>query len=432
MFDFFLTIFLVFLNGFFVAAEFAIVKVRASQIEAKVKARHRRAMLSKHIIEHLDGYLAATQLGITFASLGLGWIGEPVVSKAIINLFEWLHLDISPRLAHTIALPVAFVIITVLHIIFGELAPKSIAIQRSESTALLIAYPLQVFYIVFKPFIWVLNGFANFILSLIGISPVHGSEVHSSEELKYIVEQGKGSDRKGETAYDIISNAIDFSERTVKQIFMPRTQLVAIDIDDFNEAVLDQVIEEGFSRIPCYQDNLDNILGVVYLKDLLVKALRHQDIKISELMRPAFIVPESRKIGSLLKEFQKRHQQLAIVVNEFGGTRGIITMEDILEELVGEIQDEYDNEMPFVEKAGEGLYRVLGSASIENINEHLPHAIAPHEEYETLAGSLMVRFGRIPESGDRTVFDNYEFTILKMARNSIALVQLRDLGLSSP
>lgn len=318
MFEIFLTLLLVLLNAFFVAAEFAIVKVRASQIEAKVKARHRRAILSKHIIEHLDGYLAATQLGITFASLGLGWIGEPVVSKAILSVFEWLHLDISPKVAHNIALPFAFVVITVLHIIFGELAPKSIAIQRSESTALLIAYPLQLFYIVFRPFIWVLNGLANFILSIIGISPVHGSEVHSSEELKYIVEQGKDSDTSGETAYDIISNAIDFSERTVKQVFVPRTQLVAIDIDNFSDKILEQVIEDGFSRIPCYRDNLDNILGVVYLKDLLVKAHKHQDIKISELMRPAFIVPESRKIGSLLKEFQKKHQQLAIVVNEFG------------------------------------------------------------------------------------------------------------------
>jgi CBS domain containing-hemolysin-like protein len=188
--DIFITFLLVFFNGFFVAAEFAIVKVRASQLEIKVKEGNRFALLSKHIVSHLDGYLAATQLGITLASLGLGWIGEPVVSKIIINTMHLMGLTINPELAHTIALPVAFGIITVLHIVFGELAPKSLAIQRSVKTTLFIAYPLQFFYILFKPVVWLLNGIANFILKIIGVSAVHGIDVHSSEELKYLVKQG--------------------------------------------------------------------------------------------------------------------------------------------------------------------------------------------------------------------------------------------------
>src|SRR5215204_2845355 len=249
-----ITILLVLMNGFFVAAEFAIVKVRASQLEMKVKQGNRSAGMARYIVTHLDAYLAATQLGITLASLALGWIGEPVVSKIIIAGMHLFGINIREELAHDIALPVAFAIITVLHIVFGELAPKSIAIQRSESTALFIAYPLQFFYVIFKPFIWVLNGIANILLKALGISAVHGTEVHSSEEMKYLVKQGKDSGRIDESEYNIIKNAFDFSIRTAKQVLIPRTNVVGIDLNDFNESVLDKIIEEGFSRIPCYED----------------------------------------------------------------------------------------------------------------------------------------------------------------------------------
>ena len=216
-----LTIVLVLLNGFFVAAEFAIVKVRASQLEMKAKTGNRSATLAKHIVTHLDGYLAATQLGITLASLALGWIGEPVVSKIITAGMHAFGLTISNELAHDIALPVAFAIISILHIVFGELAPKSIAIQRSEKTTLTVAYPLQFFYYLFRPFIWMLNGIANVILKLIGISAAHGSEVHSSEEMKYLVEQSKEGGNIEKNEYDLLISAFDFSERTVKQILIP-------------------------------------------------------------------------------------------------------------------------------------------------------------------------------------------------------------------
>ena len=202
--DILITLTLVFLNGFFVAAEFAIVKVRASQLKIKADDGDKTAILSSHIVNHLDGYLAATQLGITLASLGLGWVGEPVVSKIIINLFHLFGLQISDALAHSIALPIAFAIITVLHIVFGELAPKSIAIQKPESTTMMIAYPLNVFYYVFKPFIWVLNGIANFILRALNIQSVHGSEIHSSDELKYLIKQSSDEGNIVNADYEII------------------------------------------------------------------------------------------------------------------------------------------------------------------------------------------------------------------------------------
>lgn len=426
-FDIFITFLLVFMNGFFVAAEFAIVKVRVSQLELQAQKGNHLAKLGKHIVTHLDGYLAATQLGITLASLGLGWIGEPVVSKVIIGLMNLLGITISSELAHNIALPVAFAIITVLHIVFGELAPKSIAIQRSEKTALYIAYPLQFFYILFKPFIWFLNGIANFLLKSIGISAVHGSEVHSSDELKYLVRQGIESGTIEESDYNIIKNAFDFSERTAKQVMVPRTQVLAIDLKDFNDTIIEKIIEEGYSRIPCFEDNLDTVVGVVYLKDILLKMRKNEPVVIRDIMRPVLTVPESKRIGQLLKEFQLKHQQIAVVVNEYGGTKGIITMEDILEELVGEIQDEYDNETPFVEKTGDKTFIAMASAGLDDINEFLPRPIKKSRQYDTLAGYLILKSGRIPNTNDKINFDDYEFTILKKSKSAIMLVQLRDL-----
>ena len=425
--DILITLLLVSLNGFFVAAEFAIVKVRASQLEMKVQSGNRIAVVAKHIISKLDRYLAATQLGITLASLGLGWIGEPVVSKIIINVMSFAGIAINPELAHQIALPTAFLIITILHIVFGELAPKSIAIQRSQRTVLIVALPLQFFYYIFRPFIWLLNGTANLLLEALGISTVQGQEVHSSDELKFLVKQGQQSGEIEQADYDIIKNAFEFSERTAKQIMIPRTQVVAIDINDFQENMLEGLIEENYSRIPCYADTPDNVVGVLYLKDVLIGLRKNEPFKISSIMRSVMIIPETKRIGQLLKEFQSKHQQIAVVINEYGGTEGIVTMEDILEELVGEIQDEYDNEIPFVEKTGEKSYTVLASASLEDINELLPHPLTGNEAYETLAGYLILKFGRIPNINEKISFDDYEFTILKKNKNSILLTQLNDL-----
>ncbi len=426
--DIFITFLLVFFNGFFVAAEFAIVKVRSSQLEIKANEGSQIAKLSRHMVKHLDGYLAATQLGITLASLGLGWIGEPVVSKIIISIMDLFGMAANPELAHKIALPVAFAIITVLHIVFGELAPKSIAIQRPQRTTFFIAYPLQFFYVIFKPFIWTLNGLANALLKAIGISAAHSTDVHSSEELKYLVKQGQKNGKIDDAEYKIIRNAFDFSEQIAKQIMVPRTQVFAIDLNDFKEESLNRIIEESYSRIPCYEDNLDNIIGVVYLKEILLATRKKEPFNIRSLVRTMHSVPDTKSIGALLNEFQLKHQQMAIVINEYGGTEGIITMEDILEELVGEIQDEYDNEIPFVEKVGEKTYNVLGATTLDDINELLPHPIEKDEQYETLAGYLILKFGKIPAAKETLSIDGYEFSILKKHKSTIVLVQVVDLS----
>lgn len=411
----------------FVAAEFAIVKVRSSQVELMAKTGSKTALMAKEIISKLDAYLSATQLGITLASLGLGWIGESVVAQMILNIFSLFNLDLSPALAHNIALPIAFSIITILHIVFGELAPKSLAIQRPEAVTLGVAYPLRVFYFLFKPIIWILNSFANWVLKRFGIAPASEHEVHSPEELRYLVEQGSESGTIEETNYEIIKNAFDFSERTARQVMTPRMKVVGLNIDQADEKMLNKLIDEGYSRVPVYKNSLDNIVGIIYIKDLLLRMRKKDEVVIKELLRPAHFVHESKKISDLLRDFQREHIHMAIVVNEYGGTEGILTLEDIIEEIVGEIQDEYDNEIPIVEEIDPSQFKALGAASIADINEYLPDPIPENKEYDSLAGLLIYHFGRIPNDNEKIVIEPYEFTVLKRLRNNIAQVQISRL-----
>jgi len=426
--DIFLTLLLVFLNGFFVAAEFAIVKVRESQLETKAQTSNSGAVkLALKIVGNLDGYLAATQLGVTLASLGLGWVGEPVVSKVIIGMFEILGINISEELSHQIALPAAFVLISVLHIVFGELAPKSIAIQKAETTTIVLAYPLNFFYVIFRPFIFVLNGLAGALLKTVGIRATHGAEIHTTDELKYLIQQSSESGTIESEEYDIIRNAFDFSDRSVKQIMIPRNQVAYLNVSKFDDEELERLLEEGYSRIPCYEDDIDNIVGLIHIKDLLRKLRSNDEIIITELLRPIIIVPEHKKIGSLLKEFQSKHIHMAVIVNEFGAMEGIATMEDIIEEIVGEIQDEYDNENPIVEQIDDTTYKVFATAPINDINSFLPYEISSDENNETLAGVILEEFGEIPNEGEIIQLEHYEVKILERSGNKLITVELKTL-----
>ncbi|KAA5548656.1 hemolysin family protein [Adhaeribacter rhizoryzae] len=419
-----LTIFLVFLNGFFVAAEFAIVKVRASQVELRAQAGSQLAKVALVMINNLDAYLSATQLGITLASLGLGWIGESVVSEIIINIMHAFGFAGGEELAHKIALPVSFAVITILHIVFGELAPKSLAIQRPESTSLALSLPLRFFYIIFSPAIWFLNGFSNLILRGIGITPMHGAEVHSSEELRLIFEQSKESGAMQDSQHELIENVFEFNDRMVKQIMVPRTKLAALDIDSSEDKILDMVFKEGYSRIPVYKETIDNIVGILYVKDLLIVIRRGEPINLEKLIRPAYFVPETKKINRLLQHFQRSHLHMAIVSDEFGGVSGIVTMEDIMEELVGEIQDEYDEEVPIVEKISEFQFKVNTAASILDVNDYLPYPLPEGEDYETVGGLINVIYGTIPEINDTAVYNEYEFKVLEKSQRNIERVLL--------
>jgi len=422
----FLTLFLVFLNGFFVAAEFSIVKVRYSQIHLKAEQGNKFAKRAEHIIEHLDTYLSATQLGITIASLGLGWIGEPVVAKIISAVFFSLNIPITQELLHTISLPAGFIVITILHIVFGELAPKSIAIRKSESTTLVISYPLYWFFIVFCPFIWLMNSLSNFFLNIIGINPIGEHEIHSVDELRLLVEQSKKSGEIQEENYEIIKNAFDFTDHNAKQIMIPRQLIFSLDIKLSAKEIIEKILENGYSRIPLYDTSIDNITGIVYAKDVFKAQYRNPEFKIEDLLHPPFYVFETKRISEVLKEFQKQHIHLAIVINEFGGTQGIITLEDILEELVGEIQDEDDDEKPIVEKKEDNTFIVQALQPLTDINDYLPHPFTVSENYNTLSGLILNYFNRIPKANEKIIADNYEITVLKIQRRTVQMVLLKE------
>ncbi|PAW92928.1 hemolysin [Mucilaginibacter sp. MD40] len=420
----FATIFLVLLNGFFVAAEFAMVRVRGSQIEIKAKSGSGVAKIARGILHNLDGYLAATQLGITIASLALGVVGEEVVTSIVVRAFMSVGITLSPGFITTAHI-LSFVVITVLHIVFGELAPKSLAIQKSVRTVLAVSWPLRFFFVVFKPFIWVLNGFANFILKLIGITNVEGSETHhSSEELQYLLEQGKETGALDSNEHELIQNVFDFNERVVKNIMVPRTKIQGIEIDATKEELLDTLIEEGYSRMPVYDEVIDKIIGIVHAKDILPLLARGQEVVLKDIIRKPYFVPETKKINDLMAELQQKRIQIAIVSDEFGGTAGMVTLEDIVEELVGEIQDEYDEEKPIVEKLNDREFVVNALAPIYDVNEHLPHDLPEDGDFDTVSGWLGHIFGKIPDVGEQKESNGYNITVLKKSDQNIEAVKL--------
>jgi CBS domain containing-hemolysin-like protein len=420
----FLTLFLVLLNGFFVAAEFAMVRVRGSQIELKAKSGSQVAKVARSIMRNLDGYLAATQLGITIASLGLGWVGQSVVTALMLRLFLSLGLNITSGFIVNTSHIVAFAFITIFHIVFGELAPKSIAIQRSVRTVMAISLPLRFFFAVFKPLIFLLNAFANLVLKVIGITPVQGETSHSSEELQYLLDQGKETGALDSNEHELIQNVFDFNERVVKNIMVPRTKISGVDINTEKDELLEVVITEGYSRIPVYDDVIDKIIGIVHAKDILPLLARNEPIVLKDIIRKPYFVPETKKINDLMAELQQKRIQIAIVLDEFGGTAGMVTLEDIVEELVGEIQDEYDEEKPIVEVVNDHEFIVNALAPIYDVNGHLPHDLPEDGDFDTVSGWLGDIFGKIPEVGEQKESNGYNITVLKKSDQNIESVKL--------
>ena len=429
-----ITLLLVLANAFFVAAEFAIVKVRASQIELLVQSGSRTAKMGQHLISHLDASLSTIQLGITLASLGLGWIGEPIVAKLIIEVMRLVGLEADPDLAHSIALPVAFILITFLLIVFGELAPKALAIQHSQSTTLAVAFPLWFFYLIFSPAIVALNWTANQVLRLFGIRPASEAEhSHSGEELRFLLEQGREGGTIEQEEHELIENVFEFGETTVREIMVPRTSIAAIEVTSSRSALVNLLVEGGYSRIPVYEDSLDNIIGVVHAKDLIT-LMEHRDLIIlRDLLRPAFFVPETKPIDDLLREFQRRKVHLAIVVDEFGSTAGLVTMEDVLEELVGEIQDEHDSENHDIEKVSDQTYIINAALSISDVNDHINEFELPEgNDYTSVGGFINKWLGRIPEVNEIFEYDTLRMTVLKTDNHHVAQVKIEKLSDVTP
>jgi CBS domain containing-hemolysin-like protein len=424
MIDIFFTFLLVLLNGYFVAAEFALVKVRSSQIDLLVQKGSKRAKFAQQILHRLDAYLSASQLGITLASLGLGAYGEHVMSKIVSRIFIDLNMVVNE---HFVTVPIAFTLITFLHITLGEQVPKMFGIKFPIETALFIAWPLRLFYFVFSPFIWLLNKSSNFILRILGIKKVGEDDVHSEEELRMILTESEEGGAIKPSENELIQNVFDFDDRIVKQIMVPQNRISALDVELGRTIMIQKVIDEGYSRLPVYLGDIDNVIGVVHSKDILKAVIDNKFKTIRDIMRPAHFIPESMHVNYLLRDFQKLHVQMAIVTNEFGATAGVVTMEDIIEELVGEIQDEHDEEKPNVEKKSETEYIVNAHSSIGDVNEALPMSLPENSTYETVSGLINFLWGRIPAVNEKRNYEGYEISILQRKKQTVELVKLRIL-----
>jgi CBS domain containing-hemolysin-like protein len=413
---------LVVANGFFVAAEFALVRVRSTQLDLAATAGSRSARVARGMVEHLDAHLSACQLGITFASLGLGWIGEPLFVLVLHPLF--VRLGTSDATSHQIAFLVGFSVISSIHIIVGEQAPKNLAIMRTEATALFIALPLRAAYVLFFPFLWVLNTASNGLLRLFGVrvQTTHGVAM-PADELKQVAAESaaEGQITEGERA--LVSRVFTFSDRKAREIMVPRTKVLFVDaLAPLDEAV-EHALENGHSRYPLVEGNLDGVVGVLHVKDVTRRIVRGQPIaSLRDLARPALFVPETVPAHKLLQQFQRQHSHMAILLDEFGGVTGVCTIEDALEELVGEIQDEHDEEVAPIVPIANG-YSVEGRVAVSEVIELL--GVPPVEaEASTIAGYVMERLGRIAHVGDTVDLGDWRLRISLVERRTVERLEI--------
>jgi CBS domain containing-hemolysin-like protein len=409
---------LVLLNGFFVASEFALVKVRMTQIETLLQRRRPMARLAKHVVSRLDTYLSATQLGITLASLGLGWAGKPAVEvflRGPLGRLGW-----SAETTSTVSFGIAFLLITFLHIVLGELAPKSLAILKPQEVTLAVAGPLAVFYRIFYPVIWLLDHASRVILKSVGLKAVPGHEVtYSEEELRIVISGSKEREVSG-FARAMALAALDLRRRPVREIIIPRTQIAFLSTRRSLEQNLRVARESGFTRYPLCEESIEEVLGMVHVKDLLWTL--HDaagSAELRELQREIHFMPETLPLEEALLRFLRSKHHMALVLDEYGGTLGMVTLEDVLEELVGEIQDEFDHESPPIIKVpGKEEYIAEGTAALHQVNALLGVTLQA-EGVDTLSGYLIHTLGRLPSPDEELQLDGLSFRILKVGRRRI-------------
>lgn len=404
---------LLLLNAFFVAAEFALVKLRDTQLEGLILKGNRRAKVARRIIQNLDAALSSTQLGITIASLGIGWLGEPVFAALLRPMLALLNVH-AEEVVHPVCLVVGFSLLTFLHIIVGELAPKSLAIQKTLPTSLFVAAPLELFYKISFPAIWALNHSANWILRRMGVEPVNEAEsVHSEEELRVMVSQRRGSGSR--LGREIVVNAMDLDRRLVRDVMRPRKEITALNTEDSFAQCLDLVEKTRYSRFPiCEEGDLDKTRGVILAKDLFaIRQTAKSGADLIPIARKLIYVPETTRLERLLQLFLERRLHFAIVVDEYGGTVGMVTLENILEELVGQIQDEFDQEQPLLVRRDENTWEIDGSLPLHELSEVVGETVSA-EGIATTSGWVTRQQGGFPKVGDLFVLGNYELRVQQM------------------
>jgi CBS domain containing-hemolysin-like protein len=416
---------LIALTAFFVASEFAIVKIRSSRIDQLIDEGSSSAVSAKKVISNLDEYLSACQLGITITALGLGWLGESTFEAMLRPLFLGLHIP--EGITHVLSIGFAFAAITFLHVVVGELAPKTLAIQKAEAITLVMSRPLILFYKILYPIIWVLNGSAQLTARFFGLKPVSANEIaHTEEELRIILSESYKSGEINQSEFKYVNKIFEFDNRIAKEIMVPRTEIVSLSKDDTLEIFLEILREEKFTRYPIIDGDKDHIIGLVNIKEIMTELIGNDKLPsrtIEFYTRPIIRVIESIPIHDLLVKMQKDRVHMAILMDEYGGTSGLVTVEDILEEIVGEIRDEFDmDEIPMVRKIKENHYIIDSKVLIGEVNDLLGIEI-DDEDIDTIGGWILTENYEAKE-GDTILFDSYSFKITDMEEHHIKYIEV--------
>jgi len=416
---------LIALTAFFVTSEFAIVKIRSSRIDQLIEEGNSKAVSAKKVISNLDEYLSACQLGITITALGLGWIGESTIEHMLGPLFQ--KLNIPESATHILSVGIAFATITFLHVVVGELAPKTLAIQKAEMITLLVSRPLILFYKIMYPFIWVLNGSARVVTSVFGLKPMSENEIaHTEEELRIILSESYKSGEINQSEFKYVNKIFEFDNRIAKEIMVPRTEMVSLSKDDSLETFLQVLREEKFTRYPVIDGDKDHIIGLVNIKELMTDLIGNEKLSshtLESYTRPIIRVIETIPIHDLLVKMQKDRVHMAILMDEYGGTSGLVTVEDILEEIVGEIRDEFDmDEIPEIRKIKENHYIIDSKVLVSEINDLLGVEI-DDEDIDTIGGWILTENYEAKE-GDIILHDSYTFKILDMEEHHIKYIEV--------
>ncbi len=416
---------LVLANGFFVAAEFALVSVRRTRVDELIQQGKSGAAEIKRALDDPDRFIAATQLGITIASLGLGWLGEPALAHFVEPVVKLLPVRWAQLASNSISAGIAFAVITYLHVVVGELMPKSIALQRPEATALAVVRPTLFTEALFKPAIWLLNGTGNGLLKLLGMRAASGQDmVHSVQELKMLVVASEESGVLEDTERDMLHAVFDFGDSTTRAVMIPRTEMFAVDADAPVSELIQLATKHPLSKFPVYEGDIDHVIGIAHVKDLVrVQHDQRQAATIRGLMREALFVPDTARLDNLLKQFRAKRQHMAIVLDEYGGTAGLVTLDDLMEQIVGEVHDAFDKSVPEIQRLPDGSALIDGLTPIEDVNEHFGLALRD-ENYDTIAGFVLGRLDRIAKVGDAVEADGARFKVEAMDGLRIARVSL--------
>ncbi|MGC8783868.1 MAG: hemolysin family protein [Armatimonadota bacterium] len=421
-----LIIALILLNAFFVVAEFALVRVRATRLEELVQQQEWRARIAKHAQEHIDAYLNTVQVGITLASIGLGWVAEPWAAKQLQPLLTLLGVT-SPRSVHLTAFLIGYLTITFLHVVIGEMVPKSIAIRCTEPAALWTAPLLNLFHRLLYPLTWLMTGCASLVLRLLRIPPASPEEAYSQEELRLLLASSRRSGALKDTEAELMEHVFSFGDKRAKDVMVPRVDMVYLSTTWSLEENLQVAEQYGFTRFPLCEGDPDKVVGIVHVKDLY-RARQHGIDSLKHIARDCLIVPESKPIDELLREFQKQKMHMAIVVDEYGGTSGLVTIEDVIEEIVGEIYDEFEPVQPRIQKLGDSRYLVEANVGLDELAKQLGVQVSEEDgAFETVAGYVMGKLTSIPRMGDRVPFGDYEMQVAEMRGRRVHRVYVQPL-----